>query len=30
MKLIGIVGSNADSSYNRLLLQYIGKEFRRL
>ena len=30
MKLIGIVGSNADSSYNRLLLQYIGKEFYKM
>ena len=30
MKLIGIAGSNADSSYNRLLLQYIGKEFYKM
>ncbi|MGO2852459.1 MAG: NAD(P)H-dependent oxidoreductase [Tetragenococcus koreensis] len=28
MKLVGIVGSNADFSYNRLLLQYIKKHFK--
>lgn len=27
MKLVGIVGSNAEQSYNRLLLQYIQKQF---
>jgi len=27
MKLVGIVGSNADVSYNRILLQYIKKQF---
>ncbi|APB30864.1 MULTISPECIES: NADPH-dependent oxidoreductase [Vagococcus] len=27
MKLVGIVGSNADKSYNRTLLQYIKKHF---
>lgn len=27
MKLIGLVGSNAEQSYNRLLLQFIGKEY---
>lgn len=27
MKLVGIVGSNAEKSYNRLLLQYIKKQF---
>ncbi|MDO5699079.1 MAG: flavocytochrome c [Dermatophilus congolensis] len=27
MKLIGVVGSNADFSYNRVLLQYIKKHF---
>lgn len=27
MKLVGIVGSNATQSYNRTLLQYIGKQF---
>ncbi|GAA5421990.1 urocanate reductase [Tetragenococcus halophilus subsp. halophilus] len=30
MKLVGIVGSNADFSYNRLLLQYIKKHFKSL
>ncbi|WP_159722537.1 NADPH-dependent oxidoreductase [Enterococcus sp. CSURQ0835] len=30
MKLVGIVGSNADFSHNRLLLQYIAKEFSTL
>lgn len=30
MKLIGIVGSAADLSYNRYLLQYIAKEFNQL
>lgn len=28
MKLIGIVGTNADKSYNRLLLEYIKKSFQ--
>ena len=28
MKLVGIVGSNADKSYNRVLLQYIQKQFK--
>ena len=27
MKLVGIVGSNAELSYNRLLLKYIAKQF---
>lgn len=30
MKLIGIVGSNAEKSYNRLLLQFVGKQYRDL
>lgn len=30
MKLIGIVGSNAEVSYNRKLLQYIEKQFHNL
>ncbi|MEG0553062.1 MAG: NAD(P)H-dependent oxidoreductase, partial [Carnobacterium sp.] len=30
MKLVGIVGSNAEMSYNRLLLNYIAKEFGNL
>lgn len=30
MKLVGLVGSNADKSYNRLLLQFIEKEFKNL
>ncbi|MFD1464745.1 NAD(P)H-dependent oxidoreductase [Lapidilactobacillus mulanensis] len=30
MKLLGIVGSNADVSYNRFLLQYIQKEYASL
>src|SRR5699024_656100 len=30
MKLIGIVGSAAEFSYNRLLLQYMMKEFSSL
>lgn len=30
MKLVGIVGSNAESSYNRLLLQYIAKKYKNL
>lgn len=30
MKLIGIVGSNAETSYNRLLLQYIAKKYKNL
>ena len=28
MKLVGIVGSNAEVSYNRTLLQYIQKQFK--
>lgn len=28
MKLVGIVGSNADKSYNRVLLQYIQKQYK--
>ena len=28
MKFVGIVGSNADQSYNRLLLQYIQRHFK--
>ncbi|MGO4939812.1 NAD(P)H-dependent oxidoreductase [Fundicoccus sp. Sow4_D5] len=27
MKLVGLVGSNAEQSYNRTLLQYIAKQF---
>ena len=27
MKFVGIVGSNAEVSYNRLLLQFIQKQF---
>lgn len=30
MKLVGIVGSNAEVSYNRLLLEYIKKHFNTL
>lgn len=30
MKIVGIVGSNAEFSYNRLLLQYIAKQFGEL
>ncbi|MGX7015085.1 NAD(P)H-dependent oxidoreductase [Vagococcus silagei] len=30
MKLIGIVGSNAEVSYNRLLLKYMEKQFKTL
>lgn len=30
MKLVGIVGSNAEQSYNRLLLQFIAKEYKDL
>ena len=30
MKLVGIVGSNAKQSYNRLLLQYIQRRFSNL
>lgn len=30
MKLVGIVGSNAEVSYNRLLLKYIQKQFHTL
>lgn len=30
MKLVGIVGSNADKSYNRLLLQFIKRQFNQL
>lgn len=30
MKIVGIVGSNADLSYNRLLLKFIGKKFGHL
>lgn len=30
MKLVGIVGSNAEFSYNRLLLQYIAKKYKNL
>ena len=28
MKFIGLVGSNADQSYNRMLLQYIRRQFK--
>lgn len=28
MKFVGIVGSNADQSYNRMLLQYIQRQFK--
>ena len=30
MKIIGIVGSNAEFSHNRLLLQFIEKKFSDL
>ncbi|SES17129.1 NAD(P)H-dependent FMN reductase [Gracilibacillus ureilyticus] len=30
MKIVGIVGSNADFSYNRLLLNFIAKKFKKL
>lgn len=30
MKIVGIVGSNAPFSHNRLLLQYIGYKFWQL
>ena len=30
MKIVGIIGSNADQSYNRTLLQYIEREFSGL
>src|SRR5699024_4593386 len=30
MKLVGIVGSNAEKSYNRLLLQFVEKQYRYL
>ena len=30
MKLVGIVGSNAEQSYNRILLQYMAEHFRHL
>ena len=30
MKLVGIVGSNAEVSYNRTLLTYIKKQFQSL
>lgn len=30
MKLVGIVGSNANFSHNRLLLQYIAKKYKSL
>lgn len=30
MKIVGIVGSNADFSYNRLLLNFIAKQFKKL
>ncbi|SFE12669.1 NAD(P)H-dependent oxidoreductase [Trichococcus pasteurii] len=30
MKLVGIVGSNAEISYNRILLKYIKKQFSHL
>ena len=30
MKLVGIVGSNAEVSYNRILLKYIKKQFSHL
>ena len=28
MKFVGIVGSSAEQSYNRLLLEYIRKQFK--
>lgn len=30
MKLVGIVGSNAEKSYNRMLLKFIAKEYKDL
>src|SRR5690625_4417034 len=30
MKIVGLVGSNADFSYNRLLLDFIAKQFNKL
>lgn len=30
MKIIGLVGSNADFSYNRLLLEFMAKQFKKL
>ncbi|PAV28439.1 NADPH-dependent FMN reductase [Virgibacillus profundi] len=30
MKIVGIVGSNADFSYNRILLNFIAKNFKKL
>ena len=30
MKLIGLVGSAAEQSYNRILLEYISKEYSQL
>ncbi|RKQ30878.1 NAD(P)H-dependent oxidoreductase [Oceanobacillus halophilus] len=30
MKIVGIVGSNADFSYNRLLLKFIAKHFNQI
>ena len=30
MKLVGIVGSNAEFSYNRILLNFIAKNFKKL
>ena len=30
MKLVGIVGSNAEVSYNRVLLKYMAKEYKHL
>lgn len=30
MKLVGLVGSNADRSYNRMLLKFIEKEYKDL
>ena len=29
MKLVGIVGSNAEMSYNRLLLAFIAKKYKK-
>ncbi len=28
MKFVGLVGSNTDQSYNRMLLQYIRRQFK--
>lgn len=28
MKFVGIVGSNAEQSYNRMLLEFIRKNFK--